>query len=415
MLRGWLPHGGAHVCGHRCVGSSGCERAGPGASEGTDTDSLTRSLVLLQDVHGSRTRGDGSLVLALPSSYDSSPSGSTVGQAAVPVVLRCTAPSCLALNGNGFLVVPSAGTLVAATPGGWAQPVAAACGGALTHTGTLGLSEFTFLWTPPTADPKTGAGGGTVTFDAVVVAAVPQVSFIVTGCVPDVGGGASSTDGSGATETSMAGMNMRHRRRLVADSSDHIYGRPPPPGPSVGVVLWSGNTTVCPASSTHARHGPTRGHMSGMMGGVLWARDPTRWSLPAVLYQARIRSTGDLILLLALTTLLGASTPVLGAWLTSKHRMRVAIAEEAAAASASGGADSSSGGKRGDLLLLLPLQSLLHLARGHATRVAGDIILVSVYEAASYGCMLLAMTFNAYVIAALSFGAGLAFLALRMA
>jgi hypothetical protein len=143
-------------------------------------------------VHGSRTRGDGSLVLVLPSSYDSTAPAGSVGQAAVPVVLRCRAASCLALNGNGFLVVPSAGSLVAATPGGWAQPVAASCGGALTHTGVLGMSEFTFLWTPPVADPNTGAGGGTVTFDAVVVAAVPAVSFIVTGCIPDVASGASS-------------------------------------------------------------------------------------------------------------------------------------------------------------------------------------------------------------------------------
>ena len=371
-------------------------------------------------MHGSRTRGDGSLVLVLPSSYDSTPPGGSVGQAAVPVVLRCLAASCLALNGNGFLVVPSAGSLVAASPGGWAQPVAASCGGALTHTGTLGMAEFTFLWTPPVADPNTGAGGGTVTFDAVVVAAEPSVSFIVTGCVPDVSSGVSS-DNSVATETSMAGMNMRRRlAQSAGDSSDHMYGLSPPPpsaaaAAAAGVVLWSDNTTVCSASAPHVVRPSTRGHMPGMMG-ALWAQHPTRWSFPAVLYQARIQSTGDLVLLLAVTTLLAAATPVLGAWLTSKHRMRMATAEEAAAAAA---AASCTAEERGTALRhpgdLMPQHPLVRVVRGHATRVAGDVILVSVYEAASYGCMLLAMTFNAYVIAALSFGAGLAFLALRMA
>jgi Ctr copper transporter family len=375
-------------------------------------------------VHGSRTRGDGSLVLVLPSSYDST----AAVKAAVAITLRCVAPSCLALAGNGFMLVPSAGSLVPALPGGWSQPVApGSCGSAQTHTQSLAMADFPFLWTPPAVDPDTGLGGGTVTFNAAVVAAVPQVSYIVTGCVPDIGSGSSSSsDGAHApTDTSMAGMSMRRRRRLAqsVDASDNMYGTPPPSssGSTPAMIEWRDNTTVCDASAPHGRRPVHRPHTMMMMAGTLWAQNPTEWSMPAVLYNARIHTTGNLLLLLTLSTMLAAATPVLGAWLTSKHRMRVAAAEVAAAAAFSAVTDDAGRltipmSQRPPLLLqFLSLPPLLRACRAYGTRVAGDVVLVAVYEAASYGCMLLAMTFNAYVIAALSFGAGVAFLALRMA
>lgn len=313
----------------------------------SSTSLLLLTHCALADVHGSKFRSSSSLSLSLPASYYT---GSALP---VPVLLECFAPACLTLLGNGFFILPSQGSLQPADAGGWSQPVFPCMG--LTHVSPLPVANFNFLWLPGAAT------SGTVRFDAAVVANDdPTTSYLVSACLPEAPAESSS-------ETSMAGMVMRHHRRLAQASSDG------------GVVSCDSSDAV---TSPHLKASAHKMTMAAMQ--KAWFIT-SGWGAPLVFAGVAVDTPPRFFAALLVSFTLAASSSASDGW-----RAR---AEAAASAPAAGcGREASP-----------PLATLRRRCVAACS--------VALAAASAYGCMLLAMSYSVWVLLALAFGHGAVYIA----